>query len=121
MKRTDQERIERELKRREKHAKAPDRLTGTAAAPGDGAVAPAAPVGGLTVSEYVRNLLALFHYDEQQIYNTRDDDDVFELLLTMKADLPEKQWETVLRSAIQKTKVIDKDLALAELKALLAD
>lgn len=46
---------------------------------------------------------------------------MFELLLTMKADLPEKQWETVLRSAIQKTKVVEKDLALTELKALLAD
>lgn len=120
MKRTDQERIERELKRREKHAKTPERKTGDASGEA-GAAAPAAPAGGLTVSEYVRNLLALLQYDDQQIYNTRDDDDVFELLLTMKADLPEKQWETVLRSAIQKTKVVEKDLALTELKALLAD
>lgn len=119
MKRTDQERIERELKRREKHAKAPERV-GVADASAGAPVA-AAVTGGLTVSEYVRNLLALLHYDEQQIYNTSDDDDVFELLLTMKADLPEKQWETVLRSAIQKTKVVEKDLALTELKALLAD
>lgn len=118
MKRTDQERIERELKRREKHARVvakPDEV-GT---PDAGAPAPI--VGGLTVSEYVRNLLALLHYDEQQVYNARDDDNVFELLLTMKADLPEKQWETVLRSAVQKTKVVEKDLALTELRALLAD
>ncbi len=119
MKRTDQERIERELKRREKHAKTPERGPGDGADAGSSAAV--AITGGLTVSEYVRNLLALFEYDEQQIYNTRDDDDVFELLLTMKADLPEKQWETVLRSAIQKTKVVEKDLALTELKALLAD
>lgn len=117
MKRTDQERIERELRRREKHAKTAPRLAadGTAVAP------VAIPEGGLTVSEYVHSLLALLQYDEQQIYNTRDDDNVFELLLTMKADLPEKHWEAVLRSAIQKTKVVEKDLALTELKALLAD
>jgi hypothetical protein len=118
MKRTDQERIERELKRREKHARVVAK-PGEAGAPEAGA--PAIAAGGLTVSEYVRNLLALLHYDEQQVYNARDDESVFELLLTMKADLPEKQWETVLRSAVQKTKVVEKELALTELRALLAD
>jgi hypothetical protein len=39
----------------------------------------------------------------------------------MKTDLPEKQWDTVLRSAIQKTKVEQKDLAFTELKSMLAD
>jgi hypothetical protein len=116
MKRTDQERIERELRRREKHAKVAPRPAGEGAPPAETVAA-----GGLTVSEYVHSLLALLQYDAQQIYNTRDDDNVFELLLTMKADLPEKHWETVLRSAIQKTKVVEKDLALTELKALLAD
>lgn len=119
MKRTDQERIERELKRREKHARVPERLAGDASPAPEGGAVPA--VGGLSVSEYVRNLLALLHYDDQQIYNARDDESVFELLLTMKADLPEKQWETVLRSAVQKTKVVEKELALTELRALLAD
>lgn len=110
MKRTDQERIERELKRREKHAKAHDRKD--EAAP---------PAGTISVSDYVKNLVALLQYDEVQIYNTRDDEDVFELLLNMKNDLPEKQWDAVLKSAIQKTKVAEKDLAFTELKALLAD
>ena len=111
MKRTDQERIERELKRREKHAKgttkSPDGTTGTGEAP--------------SVSAYIKNLFALFHYDAQQIYNTKDDEAVFELLLNMKIDLPEDKWEAVLKSAIQKTKVTEKDLALSELKAMLAD
>lgn len=39
MKRTDQERIERELKRREKHAKTPERKTGDASGEA-GAAAP---------------------------------------------------------------------------------
>lgn len=107
MKRTDQERIERELKRREKHAKVGDK----------------APVGDgdKSVSGYIKNLFALLHYDDQQVYNTRDDEAVFELLLNMKIDLPEDKWETVLKSAIQKTKVAEKELALTELKALIAD
>ncbi len=107
MKRTDQERIERELKRREKHAKTAERKPGEP--------------GGNSVSDYVRNLVTLLQYDEEQIYNTRDDEDVFELLLEMKAELAEKHWETVLKSAIQKTKVAQKEQALTELKALLAD
>jgi len=110
MKRTDQERIERELKRREKHAKVQaTRATGEA------------PVEGTSVSDYIKRLVALLQYDDHQIYNTRDDEDVFELLLNMKIDLPEKQWDTVLKSAIQKTKVEQKELALSELKELMAD
>jgi hypothetical protein len=114
MKRTDQERIERELKRREKHAR-----VGGASTPGDSPAA--APERGTTVSDYIKNLVALFEYDDHQIYNTRDDENVLELLLDMKAALPEKNWDTVLKSAIQKTKVEEKELALSELKALMAD
>ncbi|HET6583694.1 MAG TPA: hypothetical protein VFG69_09605 [Nannocystaceae bacterium] len=111
MKRTDQERIERELKRREKHAKA------TAKSPD----AAGAGEAGNSVSGYIKNLFALLHYDEQQVYNTKDDEAVFELLLNMKIDLPEEKWDAVLKSAIQKTKVVEKELAFNELKALLAD
>jgi len=108
MKRTDQERIERELKRREKHATAH--------------VKPDTPVvRDVSVSGYIRGLYELLHYDQHQIYNTLDDENVLGLLLDMKTDLPEKQWDTVLRSAIQKTKVEMKDLAFNELKSMLAD
>ena len=112
MKRTDQERIERELKRREKHAKVTTKRADGTATVGD---------GDKSVGGYIKNLVALLQYDDQQIYNTRDDEDVFELLLNMKEDLPEEKWEAVLKSAIQKTKVAEKELALTELKAHLAD
>ena len=112
MKRTDQERIERELKRREKHAKVTTKRADGTASVGD---------GDKSVGGYIKNLYALLQYDDQQIYNTRDDEDVFELMLNMKIDLPEEKWEAVLKSAIQKTKVAEKELALTELKALLAD
>ncbi len=111
MKRTDQERIERELKRREKHAK-----VGAPREPGE-----APPVEGTSVGDYIRRLVALLEFDDHQIYNTRDDENVFELLLNMKTDLPEKQWDVVLKSAIQKTKVEMKEQALTELKELMAD
>ncbi|MBK6915829.1 MAG: hypothetical protein IPH07_00370 [Deltaproteobacteria bacterium] len=112
MKRTDQERIERELKRREKHAKL---------VKPNGEGGEAAPAAARGVSDYVRTLVTLLQFDEEQIYNTRDDEDVFALLLEMKSELAEKHWETVLKSAIQKTKVAQKEQALTELKALITD
>jgi hypothetical protein len=110
MKRTDQERIERELRRREKKEK-------IAASRGD------REFGDEDVSPgtYIKNLVDLFQHDDVQIYNTTDDDEVMELLLSMKEELPEKDWDKVLRSAIRKTKVQEKELAFTELKSVLAD
>jgi hypothetical protein len=110
MKRTDQERIERELRRREKKAK-------IAASRDDKSFTDEDNSPGA----YIQNLVDLFQHDEVQIYNTTDDEDVMEILLSMKEELPEKDWEKVLRSAIRKTKVKEKELAFNELKSLLAD
>ncbi len=104
MKRTDMDRIERELKRREKKSA----LTQSRV---EGRNAIDATPGG-----YIKDLLDRFEFDNHQIYNTSGDDDVLEVLMSMKEDLPEKQWDTVLRSAIRKTKVEQKDLAFDELK-----
>lgn len=107
MKRTDQERIERELRRREKKVRVAERREGKAG-------------GDATPSAYIKDLFGLLQYDDHQIYNATDDDDVLELLLTMKEELDEKHWDSVLRSAIRKTKVQEKELAFTELKASLA-
>ena len=72
-----------------------------------------------SVGFYTAALGELLQFDDYQIYNTADDEDIFELFMSMKDDLPEKQWETVLRSAIRKTSVKQKDDALAELKLIL--
>lgn len=104
MKRTDQERIERELRRREKKVRVSERERPDA-----------------SPSAYIAELVETFHYDDQMIYNTQDDEDVLELLMNMKEDLPEKDWDGVLRSAIRKTKVSQKDVAFTELKALLTE
>lgn len=113
MKRTDQERIERELRRREKQAKVAARRVDETGEPIE--------TPKVSPGSYIKNLHALFQFDEHQIYNTRDDDDVLELLLTMKDELEEKHWDSVLRSAIRKTKVAEKDTAFNELKESLAD
>ena len=108
MKRTDQERIERELKRREKKSAVESRRVSnredTDATPGG----------------YIQALLELLHYDKTTIYNAVGDDDVLEIMMSMKEDLPEKQWDSVLRSAVRKTKVSEKELAFSELKETLA-
>ncbi|MEM6296437.1 MAG: hypothetical protein AAGA54_34540 [Myxococcota bacterium] len=108
MKRTDQERIERELKRREKKSAVESRRVGNR----DDADA--------TPGGYIQALLETFQYDKTTIYNAVGDDDILEIMMSMKEDLPEKQWESVLRSAIRKTKVSDKELAFTELKETLA-
>jgi hypothetical protein len=108
MKRTDQERIERELRRREKR----DKVKARRDKDGDTKATPGA---------YIKDLFGLLQYDEHQIYNTQDDEDIFELLLNMKSDLEEKHWDSVLRGAIRKTKVAEKETAFTELKALLAE
>lgn len=104
MKRTDQERIERELKRREKKSAVESRRV-------NGREFTEATPGG-----YIQALLETFQYDKTTIYNAVGDDDVLEIFMSMKEDLPEKQWESVIRSAIRKTKVSEKELAFNELK-----
>ena len=108
MKRTDQERIERELKRREKQGR-------VAARREDGR-----EVGDASPGGFIKELLAKFEHDDHQIYNTAGDDNVLEVLMAMKEELPEKHWDSVLRSAIRKTKVQEKELAFNELKESLA-
>jgi hypothetical protein len=105
MKRTDQERIERELKRREKKTRVATQRDDQDISPGG----------------YIDTLVSLLHHDGTQIFNATDDEDVMELLLSMKEDLEEKHWDGVLRGAIRKTKVAQKDLAFTELKSVLAD
>lgn len=105
MKRTDIERRERELARVEKRNRVVERKTD-----GDNC---------LSVGGYIDNLFSLFRYDEAEIFNTSDDLEILELLEGMKEHCPEKQWENILRKAIRKTKVANKEKAFNELLVLL--
>ena len=105
MKRTELERIEREYKRTQKKQDVLDRKAQTK---------------GKTkkIGEYIDELAAMFRHDLEQIYNINDNLDILELLEQMKQDIPEKQWENVLRKAIKKTGIVQKENAYNQLKDL---
>jgi len=104
MKRNDKERIERELKRVEKRRRISEKREDKE--PG-------------SVGTYIKGLKSLLQHDGHMIFNTLNDEDVLELLIEMKDDLPEDQWERVIRKAVNATKVEEKDLAVTELQSLL--
>lgn len=102
MKRTELERRERELRRMEKKSKALEKGEREA----------------LSVGDYIDALFGLFRYDLEEIFNTKDDVAILELLENMKVDHPEKQWDVIIRKAVNKTKVVTKDRAYDELRDL---
>ena len=104
MKRTDLDRRERELKRAKKKAERNEK----------GEVVEVRTVGG-----FIDDLNELFFHDGTQIYNTETDERVLELLEDMKDDLEEKHWENVLRKALKKSGVKEKEKAYNELKGML--
>ncbi len=104
MKRTEMERIEREMHRRQKAIERVQSGSGGSAA---------------SVGEYIEKLFGLFRYDANEIFNSRDDVNILEVLENMKNDIPPKKWEDVLKKAIKKTGVKERDRAYQDLAALL--
>lgn len=102
MKRTELERRERELRRMEKK--------NLALSKGEKEV--------MSVGDYIEALFGLFRYDMEEIFNTMDDVAILELLENMKEDHPEKQWDVIIRKAVNKTKVAAKEKAYDELRDL---
>ncbi len=107
MKRTDKERIERTLKRSQKQE-----ANNVRKVAGRKDVSP---------GTYAKELLALLQYDDDAIYNIDEDEDVLELILEMKDDLPAAKWDVVVKKAVKGTKVREKDSAITGLMALLTD
>jgi len=105
MKSTEIARRDRELRRERKHQEVLERQHGKKE---------------ISVGDYIDKLHALFFHDGKRIFNTRTSNDaVVDLLETMKLELPEKQWENVLRKAIRKTGITEKEVAFKELKEVL--
>ena len=71
-----------------------------------------------SVGDYINELEGLFFYDTQKIYNINTSEDILMLLEELKEDHPEKQWNNILRKAIKKSKVKEKDAPLKELREL---
>ena len=103
MKQTDILRRERELKRAMKKE---ERLNK------EGGAVP-------SVGEYINSLHELFFHDDTKIYNIETDEKILDLLENLTLDHPEKQWDNVLRKAVKKTGIKEKDAAFNALKELM--
>ena len=102
MKSTDIARIDRERKRAEKKKQILERKQKDERSVGD----------------FINDLYSLFFYDHNRIFNINMSTEILELLEEMKDAIPDKQWDNVIRKAVKKTKVQEKDTAIAELKAV---
>ena len=73
----------------------------------------------ITVGDYIDKLASLFYHDGKKIFNIASNNDtVIDLLETMKLELPEKQWENVIRKAVKKTAIVERETAVKELKGI---
>ena len=106
MKRTDQERIAREIGRTQKKDRIREkRINGKE---------------DVSVGGYAKLLEEVFMWDDETIYNVQDDG-VLEVLMDMKEDLSEKECEAALKRAIKRTKVKDRDSAFDDAMLILQD
>jgi hypothetical protein len=106
MKRTDMERMQRELRRVQKR----EAIDGKRADVRD---------EKLSVATCAKRLCDALMFDEHAIYNAQDDEDVLDVLLEIKEGLPDKQHVPVLKKAVKLTKVKDMDHGFDELKNML--
>lgn len=100
MKRTELERRERELRKAEKKKIQPGEKE------------------AMSVGDYIEALFGLFRYDSEEIFNAAEDENILELLENMKDEHPEKQWDVIIRKAVNKTKVEQKEKAYDALRNL---
>jgi hypothetical protein len=73
-----------------------------------------------SVGEFIKKLFSLFYFDEQKIYNL-ESDEIMELLEEVQIAMPEKQWDNILRKAIRKTKIKEREEAFKHLRGLMTD
>ena len=107
MKRTELERIEREVKRVQKR----DELAQKRKQGG----------GSPSVAMYIDQLHACFRYDENEIFNTQQDVAILEVLEGVQANLPSHKWDDVLRKAVKKAGIKKREKAFVELKELMSN
>jgi hypothetical protein len=106
MKRTDQERIAREIGRQQKKEDIRARIINNKE--------------DVSVAGYAKALEDVFMWDDETVYNIQDDK-VLEVLLEMKENLTDKDLEAALKRAIKKTGVKDRDTPFAEAIELLEE
>lgn len=104
MKRTELQRKEREIKKKQKQEERLDRKS---------------TKEDRTIGDFINSLASYFFHDETKIYNIQIDERIHELVLEMQMELAEEEWDTVFRKAVRKTKIKERDAAFDELKGLL--
>ena len=65
-----------------------------------------------TVGDFINEFHDQFFFDGEKIYNAGTSEDILMLIEEMKEELPDKQWASVIRKAVKKTKVKQKDEAI---------
>jgi hypothetical protein len=105
MKRTDIDRQDRELRKSQKKEEVIKRS--------------ADKKTDRTVGDYINELYSYFFHDDNKIFNITQSEDILEILDDIKTTLPEKQWENVIRKAVKKTPVKEREAAVKELKGIL--
>ncbi len=71
-----------------------------------------------TVGDYINELNDLFFHDGTKIYNIEKSEEIVDLLEEMKIELEEKNWINVIKKAVKKSGVTEKDSAVEQLKIL---
>ncbi|QEN04888.1 hypothetical protein EW093_09275 [Thiospirochaeta perfilievii] len=71
-----------------------------------------------TVGDYINELNSLFFHDGTKIYNIEMSDEILDLLDEMKEELEEKNWMNVIRKAVKKSGVKEKESAITQLKEM---
>ncbi len=74
--------------------------------------------GDKGVGDYINELNGLFFHDGTKIYNINMSEEILDLLEEMKIELEEKNWMNVIRKAVKKSGVKEKEPAIQELKEM---
>ena len=106
MKRTDQERIAREIGRTQKKETIRNKRLNDKV--------------DVSVSGFAKQLEDALMWDDETVYNI-DDDNVLEVLMTMKEYLSDKDCEAAVKRAIKRTKIKDRDTPYEELGLILSE
>ncbi len=74
--------------------------------------------GAKSVGDYINELNGLFFHDGTKIYNIDMSEEILDLLEEMKIELEEKNWMNVIRKAVKKSGVKEKEPAIQQLKEM---
>jgi hypothetical protein len=74
----------------------------------------------LSVGEFINKLYSLFYHDDQKIYNL-DSEEIKEVIIEIQTTIPESKWEVILRKAIRKSKIAQREEAVQKLKSYLSE